>query len=275
MPPSRTSSARPGRLRLDQLLVERGLAASRAEAARLVLAGRVRLGEGPGDKPGRLVRADAALALVRASPFVGRGGEKLQAALEAFGVAATDLVCLDVGASTGGFTDCLLQRGARRVHAVDVGRGQLHPRVRGDPRVRVHEGVNARYLAPETLGEPVALAVIDVAFISLDKVLPAVAGCLTPDATVVALVKPQFEVGPRQVGKGGVVRDAARHREVLLRVAAAARALGLRPDGVLPSPLRGARGNREFLVRLRPGATGPGDPEAFAAAVERAVEAGP
>jgi 23S rRNA (cytidine1920-2'-O)/16S rRNA (cytidine1409-2'-O)-methyltransferase len=236
------------RLRLDELLVARGLAATRAEAARLVLAGRVRLAAGGIAKPGLAVRRDAPLELVEPSPYVSRGGEKLAAALEAFGVRVDGRVCLDVGASTGGFTDCLLGRGARRVYAVDVGRGQLHARLRGDPRVVVLEGVNARYLDPGRFPEPPTLATVDVAFIALDKVLPAIIRCLAAPVEIAALVKPQFEVGRGRVGKGGVVRDPALHREAVRAVAAAAAALGLAVGGVVASPLRGPKGNREFFV---------------------------
>jgi 23S rRNA (cytidine1920-2'-O)/16S rRNA (cytidine1409-2'-O)-methyltransferase len=236
------------RLRLDQLLVDRGLAGARAEATRLILAGLVRVDRVLADKAGRLVRADAEIEVMRRSPFVGRGGEKLAGALDAFGVDPAGRVCLDVGASTGGFVDCLLQRGARRVHAVDVGRGQLHPRLRTDDRVHVLEGVNARRLTPTLLGEPIDLATIDVSFISLEKILPAVVACLTDQGELIALVKPQFEVGRGRVGKGGIVRDPGLHREVVLAAVAVARRLGLGTRGVLASPLRGARGNREFFV---------------------------
>ncbi len=266
---------KPARIRLDELLVARGLAATRAEAARLVLAGRVRVGGERADKAGHLLRADAPLELLGAAPYVGRGGEKLEAALDAFGVSARTRVCLDVGASTGGFTDCLLTRGAARVYAVDVGHGQLHPRLRADPRVTVLEGVNARDLDPSRFDPPPTLATVDVAFISLEKVLPAVAVCLVPPdarapADLVALAKPQFEVGRGQVGKGGVVRDPGRHREVLARLAAFAAAHGWAPRGVAASPLRGPKGNREFFLHLQPGGEAiPG--EALAAAIERAV----
>jgi 23S rRNA (cytidine1920-2'-O)/16S rRNA (cytidine1409-2'-O)-methyltransferase len=271
-PLPRAAADRPtkaGRLRLDALLVARGLAATRAEAARLILAGRVRLGTEPADKPGRLVRDDAALALVATSPYVSRGGEKLAAALAAFGTSPRDRVCLDVGASTGGFTDCLLQHGARHVYAVDVGHGQLHSRLRADPRVSVLEGLNARGLEAAAFDPAPSLASVDVSFISLEKVLPAVAGVLDPAVPrdVLALVKPQFEVGRGQVGKGGVVRDAGRHREVLVRLAAFAAAHGLAPRGVAVSPLRGPKGNREFFLHLEPGAV----PQAKAA-LDKAIE---
>ena len=254
MRPLATSSAEAARARLDELLVERGLARTRAEAGRLILAGRVRVAGGRGDKAGRLVRRSAEIELVRASPFVSRGGEKLAPALDAFGVAPEGRVCLDVGASTGGFTDCLLKRGARRVYAVDVGRGQLDARLGADTRVAVLDGVNARYLGASQLGEPVALATVDVSFISAEKILPALLTCLAPSGEVVLLVKPQFEVGRGQVGKGGVVRDARLHAAVVLRVARTAAELGLRPCAVCASPLRGPKGNREFFLHLRRGA---------------------
>ena len=245
-----------GRMRLDELVLVRGLAGSRAEAVRLILAGRVRVDGALADKGGRLVRADAGVTLVAAAPYVGRGGEKLAGALDTLEVSPRDRVCLDVGASTGGFTDCLLARGARHVHAVDVGHGQLHPRLRADARVSVHERVNARALDPAAFAPPPSLATVDVAFISLDRVLPAVAACLAgagPTADIVALVKPQFEVGRGRVGKGGVVRDAAQHREVLRRLSGFAADHGLTPQGVVASSLRGPKGNREFFLHLRPG----------------------
>ncbi len=260
--------AERARRRLDQLVVERGLAATRAEAARLVLAGRVLVAGRVADKPGQAVRPDLPLVLREGPRYVSRGGDKLAAALDAFGVDPRGRVCLDVGASTGGFTDCLLQRGARRVFAVDVGRGQLGPRLRADPRVTVLEGVNARYLDPAQLDARPSLATVDVSFISLEQVLPAVAACLEPGGEILALVKPQFEVGRGQVGKGGVVRDPRCHREVLLRVAAFAAARGLAPRGVVPSPLRGPRGNREFFLHLVRGAAAPAP-----AVLERAVAA--
>lgn len=253
---------RRARVRADELLVARGLASSRAEALRLILAGRVTAAGVPVDKGGRLLPPDAAVRVREAPRFVSRGGEKLEAALRALGVDPAGCVCLDVGASTGGFTDCLLHLGARRVYAVDVGHGQLHPRLRADPRVRCLEGVNARHLVPALFPEPPSLAVVDVSFISLEKVLPAVAACLAVPAggtaagqrpTIVALVKPQFEAGPRAVGRGGVVRDPAVHREVLLRLVTFAARQGLGPRAVVDSPLRGPKGNREFFLHLEPG----------------------
>lgn len=244
---------RAGRVRLDRLVAERGLAASREQAQRLILAGRVRVDGQRVDKAGAPVRGDAELTVVAPPRYVGRGGEKLEAALDAFGVSPAGKVCVDVGASTGGFTHCLLLRGARLVYAVDVGHGQLHPSLRADPRVVVLDGVNARALAPPLFPEPPELATADVAFISLEKVLPAAAGCLTPRGEVLALVKPQFEVGRGRVGKGGVVRDPVRHREVLERLVAFAGAHGLSVRGMVASPLKGPKGNREFFLHLAVG----------------------
>jgi 23S rRNA (cytidine1920-2'-O)/16S rRNA (cytidine1409-2'-O)-methyltransferase len=240
-----------GRRRVDLLLVERGLSASRAEAQRLLLAGKVFLAGQRVDKPGTLVPAEAPLEVSGpAHPFVSRGGVKLRHALEALQVDPRDRVCLDVGASTGGFTDCLLQAGARLVVAVDVGYGQLDMRLRQDPRVHVLERTNIRSVEPSQLPAAPDLASIDVSFISLRLVLPPVLRLLAQPFDIVALVKPQFEVGKGQVGKRGVVRDPALHRDVLERVAACATALGCRVAGVAASPLLGPMGNREFLIHL-------------------------
>jgi 23S rRNA (cytidine1920-2'-O)/16S rRNA (cytidine1409-2'-O)-methyltransferase len=262
-------------MRLDELLVVRGLAESRAEAARLILAGQVRLPGGATAKAGRLVAPDTAVVRVAAAPFVGRGGEKLAPVLEVFGVRVEGRVCLDIGASTGGFTDCLLARGARRVHAVDVGHGQLHPRLRGDARVVVWEGVNARHLSPGRFPERPSLATVDVSFISLEKILPAVAVCLTDPVEIIALVKPQFEVGRSQVGKGGVVRRSEARRAAVRGVAVAAAAIGLHVGGVAASVLHGPKGNREvFLHLLRDlGPRPPLEGAAFEVALAAAVEA--
>jgi 23S rRNA (cytidine1920-2'-O)/16S rRNA (cytidine1409-2'-O)-methyltransferase len=242
---------RAPRVRLDQLLVERGLVESRARAQALLMAGRVRVGAGDGArldrKPGDLVGADVAVEVAAPLPYVSRGGEKLAAALVELGVDPAGLVCLDVGASTGGFTDALLQRGAVRVHAIDVGRGQLAEALRRDARVISRERTNARELTPALLGEPVGLAVVDVSFISLGLVLAPIAACLAPGGAVVALVKPQFEAG-RGRAPGGVVRDPAVHREVLAAALEHARDAGLVPVGLADSPLRGPAGNREFFL---------------------------
>ncbi len=253
------TTARPRRIRLDQLLVERGVAPSRARAQAMVMAGAVRVGEGDAGrldrKAGDLVEPDIPIAVVERDPYVSRGGHKLAAALDAFGIAPAGLVCLDAGASTGGFTDVLLQRGAERVHAVDVGRGQLADRIARDPRVVVHDRTNARSLTPATLGEPIDLAVADVSFISLGLVLGPIASTLRPTpppARIVALVKPQFEVGKGGTDHG-VVRDPATHRAVLERVAGRASELGLGTRDVIASPILGPEGNREFLVDLAAG----------------------
>ncbi|HLK12214.1 MAG TPA: TlyA family RNA methyltransferase [Candidatus Binatia bacterium] len=241
-------------VRLDRLLVERGLAPSRERAQRLILAGSVLVDDRPVTKPGAAVPAEARLRLRgAASPYVSRGGEKLAGALDAFALDVAGRVALDVGASTGGFTDCLLRRGARRVLAVDVGYGQLAWALRQDARVTVLERVNARRLAAADLPETPDLATIDVAFISLALVLPAVAGVLAPGAPVVALVKPQFEVGRGEVGKGGVVRDPALRAAAVEKVRAAAAAAGLAAQAEAESVLPGPKGNREvFLLLVKP-----------------------
>ena len=242
------------RVRLDQLLVDRGLAPSRTRAQALLLGGRVREGEGDAArldrKPGDLVDGTVPIVVAEPDPYVSRGGHKLAAALDAFGIDPAGLVCLDVGASTGGFTDVLLQRRAARVYALDVGRGQLAEQLRADPRVVSLERTNARRLTPETLPEPVQLAVMDVSFISLARVLAPVASTFRgTGGRVVPLVKPQFEVGRGGTDRG-VVRDPAAHRAVLDRVSAEAAAIGLGLRGVVASPILGPEGNREFLLDL-------------------------
>jgi len=243
------------RPRLDELLVARGLAESRARAQALILAGRVLVGDVPVEKAGTRVRPDAEVRIRGEDRrFVSRGGEKLAGALADLGVDPAGRIALDVGASTGGFTDCLLQRGATRVVAVDVGYGQLHPRLRADPRVRVLERTHVRDLALADLGlgagEAVGLVVADVSFISLRLVLPHLAR-LAPGAELLLLVKPQFEVGRGRVGKGGVVKDDALRAEAVAGVAEAAAALGLVAAGQAESRLPGPRGNREVFLRLR------------------------
>jgi 23S rRNA (cytidine1920-2'-O)/16S rRNA (cytidine1409-2'-O)-methyltransferase len=239
--------------RLDVLLVERGLAESRAQAQALVMAGRVR----GYDKPGTQVDEGCELEVERPPPYVSRGGEKLAHALEVFGVDPSGRDCLDVGASTGGFTDVLLQRGARRVYAVDVGRGQLAERLRRDQRVVSMERTNGRTLTARSLPEPVSLATVDVSFISLQLVLGAIASTFEADGgDLVALVKPQFEAG-RGETDDGVVRDPAVHARVVREVTEAAAKLGMQPAGEIPSPILGPEGNREFLLHLRvPARTG-------------------
>jgi len=242
--------------RLDELLVERGLAETRSKAQALVLAGKVHVGEGDAArrdlKPGDRVRPGTTVSVTEPEPYVGRGGHKLAAALDAFDIDPAGTVALDVGASTGGFTDVLLQRGARHVYALDVGRGQLAESLRRDARVTSMERTNARTLTADSLPENADLAVIDVSFISLDKVLQPVASALTPKAHIVALVKPQFEAGKGSTDRG-VVRDPAIHREVLERVTAHARSLGLGTRDVIASPIKGQDGNREFLIHLAHG----------------------
>ncbi|HEU4596618.1 MAG TPA: TlyA family RNA methyltransferase [Pyrinomonadaceae bacterium] len=240
------------RERVDKLLVERGLAPSRTRAQALVMAGAVLVGEQRVEKPSETFPPDAPLrvrgAEDPAARYVGRGGLKLERALQAFGLDVSGLVCLDVGASTGGFTDCLLQHGARRVVALDVGHNQIDWRLRSDERVEVREGVNARHLRPEDFDERFDLVVMDVSFISATKVLPALVPLLKDGGRAVVLVKPQFEVGKGEVGKGGIVNDPAQHARVVEEVNASARALGLRVGGVIESPITGADGNREFLA---------------------------
>jgi 23S rRNA (cytidine1920-2'-O)/16S rRNA (cytidine1409-2'-O)-methyltransferase len=245
-------SERPRKERLDVLLVEAGLAPTRARAQALVLAGQVVVEDQRVDKPGTRVPVEAALRLKgEPMPYVSRGGLKLEAALRHFALDVRGAVCADIGASTGGFTDCLLQSGAARVHALDVGRGQLHSRLRSDPRVVAREGVNARYLTAEDLPEPVSVMVIDVSFISLTQVLPAAIPFLVPGGTLVALVKPQFEAGRAQVGKGGVIRDEAVRAAAVERVHACVPGLGLNVLGTLDSPVHGPAGNREVLLVAR------------------------
>lgn len=245
-----TTKRSAGRARIDRVLVDRGLCESREKAARLILAGEVLVDGQRVDKVGALVPAGAAIEVRSRSPFVGRGGEKLAQALNDLRIDPRGRVCVDIGASTGGFTDCLLQRGASRVYAVDVGTGQLDPKLRDDARVIVMERMNARTLDPRLFETRPSLALVDVAFISLEKVLPAVFGVLTPRGEVVALAKPQFEVGRQAVGKGGVVRDPALHRAVITRLARYAVLRGWHVFGVTASPIRGAKGNREFFLHL-------------------------
>ncbi|MBM3745389.1 MAG: TlyA family RNA methyltransferase [Acidobacteria bacterium] len=240
----------PGRRRLDHLLVERGLADTRTKAQALILAGQVLVDGRRADKAGQAVPAASQVRVLERMPYVSRGGFKLAAALDGFGIRVEGRVCADVGASTGGFTDCLLQRGARRVYAVDVGAGQLDWRLRNDPRVVVKEGLNARHLRLEDLGEGVDLGVCDVSFISATLILPALVEVLKPDGEMVILVKPQFEAGRGQVGKGGIVRAPAVRQAACARVEEAARRLGFETS-LMESPLPGAEGNVEFLLYAR------------------------
>jgi 23S rRNA (cytidine1920-2'-O)/16S rRNA (cytidine1409-2'-O)-methyltransferase len=256
--------------RLDALLVERGLFETRSRAAAAVLAGSVRLAGGErARKPGEMVAADAELAVEGGPPFVSRGGVKLARALDAFGVDPAGRLCLDLGASTGGFTDCLLQRGAEHVVAVDVAYGELHWRLRQDERVTVLERQNARALTPETLPYSPDLIVADLSFIALRKVLPAAVACAAERFDCLALVKPQFELGPEHVGKGGVVRDPAARRRALVEVGTAARELGCSVLGFEFSGLPGPAGNRESFAWIAEAGRG-GVVEDLAAAAERA-----
>jgi len=239
--------------RADQLLVEQGLAESRAKAQALILAGLVSVAGRRVDKPGTSLAEDAELTLAgRDHPWVSRGGVKLAFALDHFAIDPSGVIALDIGASTGGFTNVLLAKGAARVHAVDVGRGQLAWKLRQDPRVVVHEGINARYLSRAEIAEPIDLVTCDASFIGLATLLPAPLALAAESAALVALIKPQFEAGPGDVGKGGVVRDPAIHRAVCERVAAW---LGAQPGwhvvGIADSPITGPAGNREFLIYAR------------------------
>ncbi len=237
--------------RLDLLLVQRGLAASRQQAQRLIMAGQVTVNDRVLDKPGTRVPVDAPVVVDGGQPYVSRGGHKLAAALDAFNLDVDGWIAADVGASTGGFTDCLLQRGATKVYAIDVGYGQLAWKLRQDARVIARERTNARYL--EHLPEIVDLVTIDVSFISLKLILPPAVGWLQPAGQIVALIKPQFEAGRTQVGKGGVVRDPEVHRAVLIEITGWAHSRGLGLAGMIRSPITGPAGNVEFLAHWLPG----------------------
>ncbi len=243
--------------RLDILLVERGLVSTRSRAKGLIMAGEVLVDGLRIDKPGTGVAADADVQLIAPMPYVSRGGFKLAGALDSFGLGVDGLVCADVGACTGGFTDVLLQNGAARVYAIDVGYGQLEWKLRQDERVVVLERTNARYM--ESLPETVSFVCIDVSFISLKLILPAVRKWLAKEADIVALIKPQFEAGRSQVGKGGIVKDTAVHRQVLLDVLEWSVAHDLHPQGLARSAIQGTDGNVEFLVWLQPGGELVGD----------------
>jgi 23S rRNA (cytidine1920-2'-O)/16S rRNA (cytidine1409-2'-O)-methyltransferase len=238
------------RVRLDVMLAERGLAESREKAQALVLAGDVTVDGVPARKPGQQVSAEVELKVRNRPAHVSRGGLKLEAAIDSFGIDVAGRVCLDVGASTGGFTDCLLQHGATRVHAVDVGSGQIDWKLRNDARVVLRERLNARYLRFEDIGELVDLAVCDVSFISATLILPAIGPLLQPAGEMVVLVKPQFEVGREQVGKGGIVRDPQLHGAACARIEAAVRQMNFETS-VMESPILGAEGNKEFLLYAR------------------------
>jgi 23S rRNA (cytidine1920-2'-O)/16S rRNA (cytidine1409-2'-O)-methyltransferase len=236
--------------RVDVLLVARGLCETREQAKRLVLAGEVRTGDRIVDKPSSKIDDAAPLEVKEKLRYVGRGGLKMEGALDAFGISPQDWVCLDIGASTGGFTDCLLQRGALRVHAVDVGTNQLAWKIRSDPRVVVKEQFNARGLTVADLGERVRLVVIDVSFISLTKILPAAFGVLEEGGGIVCLIKPQFELERDDIGKGGIVRDPALHERAVSKIRDFVAAQGREWRGLIDSPITGTDGNREFLAWL-------------------------
>lgn len=237
--------------RIDLLVVERGLVSSRARAQALVMAGKVVVDGKTIDKPGALVNVSSEVILKEDLPYVGRGGLKLAGALSAFKIDVTGLAAIDVGSSTGGFTDCLLQRGASRVFAIDVGKGLLDWTLRNDPRVTVLEGVNVRYIDKDAVSPRADMAVIDVSFISLEKVLPSVVNMVSDHGAIFALVKPQFEVGKGEVGKGGIVRDEEKQKRAVERVIEFARSIGLEKIGTCESPVTGAKGNREFWVFLK------------------------
>jgi 23S rRNA (cytidine1920-2'-O)/16S rRNA (cytidine1409-2'-O)-methyltransferase len=239
------------KVRLDQLLVERGLVETREKARAMILAGSVYVDGQKKDKPGHAFPDDCAVEVTARMPYVSRGGLKLAAALDQFGIDPTGWTCLDVGASTGGFTDCLLQRGAARVVAVDVGHGQIDWRLRKDPRVEVREKVNARFMKPEDFSMRFDLAVCDASFISTTLLMPAIRPLLSERGEMVILVKPQFEVEREEVGKGGIVRDPALHEAACQRVRQAAEQLHFATQ-MIDSPILGAEGNREFLLHARP-----------------------
>jgi 23S rRNA (cytidine1920-2'-O)/16S rRNA (cytidine1409-2'-O)-methyltransferase len=246
-----TVMAQTTKIRIDQLLVERGLVESREKAQALIIAGEVVVNGQKALKPGHSVAVDSRVEVLERMPYVSRGGYKLAGALDHWALDVTGWICLDVGASTGGFTDCLLQRGAAKVWAIDVGHGQIAWKLRSDARVVVQEGVNARYLTPTDFPQKFDLAVCDASFISLTLLIPAVAPLLAPDGKMVLLVKPQFEVERGQVGKGGIVREPALHQAACDRVRAAVEAQGFWAD-IIESPILGAEGNREFLLYARP-----------------------
>lgn len=234
--------------RLDVLLVERSLFSSREQAQRAIMAGEVLVGEQVAEKASQLIPNESIVTIRSAQQYVGRGGIKLAGALDHFGVDPNGAVALDIGASTGGFTDCLLQRGAAKVYAIDVGRGQLAWNIRQDPRVIVHEKLNARFLSRADIPEPVDLCVIDVSFISLTLVLPNAFELLTPDGVILALIKPQFELQPEDVGRGGIVADAALHEKAQAKVRDFIENCGHEVIGTAPSVITGAEGNQEFFI---------------------------
>jgi 23S rRNA (cytidine1920-2'-O)/16S rRNA (cytidine1409-2'-O)-methyltransferase len=241
------------KLRLDQLLVARGLCESREKAQRAIMAGDVMVGGQVIDKAGTKIADDADISVKAPERYIGRGGYKLEGALQHFGIDPTGWVCLDIGASTGGFTDCLLQHGAAKVWAIDVGHDQMAWKIRNDPRVEVREGMNARYLSEDEIPDPLDAIVIDVSFISLTLILPAAAALLKPGAVLIALIKPQFELRREQVGKGGIVREENLHHEAVKKVRefVAQYLPSLKWEACIESPIKGGEGNTEFLACLR------------------------
>lgn len=254
MPSKPAPSALPSKKeRLDQALLRLGLAESREQAKRLILAGEVRVGTEVWDKPSAIAPSDRTITVKEKPRFVGRGGLKLEAALDAFGISVEGKTCFDAGASTGGFTDCLLQRGAARVHAYDVGTNQLVWKIRSDPRVNAREQFNVRHMKPEDVGEPVDLVVLDVSFISLALILPPCWRLLKPQSDVICLIKPQFELAKKEVGKGGIVKDPALHEKAVDKIRHfTENDLHGRWRQHIDSPIHGADGNREFLAWLQP-----------------------
>ena len=242
----------PAKERADALLVSRGLCDSREQAKRLILAGEVSTGTTVVAKPSTKLPSDAELSIKEKPKYVGRGGLKIEGALDTFHIDPTGMTCLDVGASTGGFTDCLLQHGATKVHAVDVGTNQLVWKLRNDPRVIVKEKFNARYMTPADIGDPIDLAVTDVSFISLTKILPSMFSCLKPDGQIVCLIKPQFELDREDISKGGIVRDPELHQRAVDKIHHfVTEELGHTWIEYIDSPIKGTDGNREFLALLR------------------------
>ena len=237
--------------RIDQTLVERGFFESRERAQRAIMAGEVRVGEQPITKPATMVDIDAAISLAESPQFVSRGATKLSGALDFFDIEVRDKIALDIGASTGGFTDCLLQRGAAKVFAVDVGRGQLAWKIRNDQRVVVLEKVNARFLSREQIPEAVDICVIDVSFISLTLILPRAFELITPDGVILALIKPQFELQPKDVGRGGIVREPALHEKAQQKIVNFVKETDYRVVGLVPSSITGTDGNQEFFICIR------------------------
>lgn len=238
------------KIRIDQLLTERGLAESRSRAQALIMAGKVMVNTDVVDKAGKEVDPESLITVKEELPYVGRGGLKLVGALASFNIDAAGLTVIDVGSSTGGFTDCLLQKGAVKIYAIDVGRGIIDSKLRADARVVLMEGVNFRHLSPSDVPEKADLAVIDLSFISLEKILPRVISFMKEDGRVLALVKPQFEVGKGQLGKGGIVRDPDKHRAVVERIKEFSVSCGYNVVGSTESPITGAKGNKEFWVCL-------------------------